>query len=161
MKQAEIHLVAAARPNFMKVAPLYHAMKQVPDMAPLLVHTGQHYDADMSDTFLSDLGLPEPDFHLSVRRRLAGYDIDFSRTDIWSTISFSQSIDQTSSSDRGHEGRFRPHRRIKTTRVLPQVDKNFLSSVFRVGTIAGQLQRDAPHQSAVLFDARIHSHSIT
>ena len=66
MTKAEIHLVAAARPNFMKVAPLYHAMKETADMVPVLVHTGQHYDADMSDTFLDDLGLPKPDFHLSV-----------------------------------------------------------------------------------------------
>lgn len=61
-----IHLVAAARPNFMKVAPLWHALAAAPDFAPVLVHSGQHYDANMSDAILSDLGMPEPDHHLGV-----------------------------------------------------------------------------------------------
>ena len=61
-----VHLIAAARPNFMKVAPLWHALKGAPDFAPVLVHTGQHYDANMSAAILKDLGLPDPDFHLGV-----------------------------------------------------------------------------------------------
>ena len=59
-----IHLIAAARPNFMKVAPLWHALKRESWCKPVIVHTGQHYDADMSDAFFRDLGLPEPDYHL-------------------------------------------------------------------------------------------------
>src|SRR4051812_50077117 len=50
----------------MKVAPLWHALAAAPDFAPVLVHTGQHYDANMSDEILKDLGLPEPDFHLGI-----------------------------------------------------------------------------------------------
>jgi UDP-N-acetylglucosamine 2-epimerase (non-hydrolysing) len=61
-----VHLIAAARPNFMKVAPLWHALERAPDFAPVLVHTGQHYDANMSDAIWEDLGLPDPDFHLGV-----------------------------------------------------------------------------------------------
>jgi len=62
-----IHLVAAARPNFMKVAPLWHELSRRPEsFAPVLVHTGQHYDANMSDAFLRDLGLPAPDHFLGV-----------------------------------------------------------------------------------------------
>jgi len=61
-----IHLVAAARPNFMKVAPLYHFLKQQDWCLPQLVHTGQHYDANMSDTFFADLHLPAPDYYLGV-----------------------------------------------------------------------------------------------
>jgi UDP-N-acetylglucosamine 2-epimerase (non-hydrolysing) len=61
-----IHLVAAARPNFMKVAPLWHALAAAPDFAPVLIHTGQHYDVNMSDAFFADLGLPEPDHHLGI-----------------------------------------------------------------------------------------------
>src|SRR5919107_646920 len=61
-----IHLVAAARPNFMKVAPLWHALSAAPDFEPVLIHTGQHYDVNMSDAFFADLRLPEPDFHLGV-----------------------------------------------------------------------------------------------
>jgi UDP-N-acetylglucosamine 2-epimerase (non-hydrolysing) len=61
-----IHLIAAARPNFMKIAPLYHALKATDWAEPVLVHTGQHYDHNMSDAILSDLGVPAPDFHLGV-----------------------------------------------------------------------------------------------
>jgi UDP-N-acetylglucosamine 2-epimerase (non-hydrolysing) len=61
-----VHLIAAARPNFMKVAPLWHALAAAADFAPVLVHTGQHYDANMSDEILKDLGLPDPDFHLGI-----------------------------------------------------------------------------------------------
>ncbi|MDB4948970.1 MAG: UDP-N-acetylglucosamine 2-epimerase [Gemmatimonadetes bacterium] len=58
-------VVAGARPNFMKVAPILRALSAAGHEA-LLVHTGQHYDARMSDAFFADLGLPEPDFHLGV-----------------------------------------------------------------------------------------------
>jgi UDP-N-acetylglucosamine 2-epimerase (non-hydrolysing) len=61
-----VHLIAAARPNFMKVAPLWHALAGAEDFAPVLVHTGQHYDANMSGAFLAELGLPTPDFHLGI-----------------------------------------------------------------------------------------------
>jgi UDP-N-acetylglucosamine 2-epimerase (non-hydrolysing) len=61
-----IHLIAAARPNFMKIAPLYHALKKEPWAQPVIVHTGQHYDLNMSDVFFQDLGLPEPEIHLGV-----------------------------------------------------------------------------------------------
>ena len=61
-----IHLIAAARPNFMKIAPLYHALKKEAWAEPQIVHTGQHYDLNMSDVFFADLGLPEPDIHLGV-----------------------------------------------------------------------------------------------
>jgi UDP-N-acetylglucosamine 2-epimerase (non-hydrolysing) len=64
----KIFLVAGARPNFMKVAPLVDAFRarsgQFPELEPLLVHTGQHYDAQMSDEFFRDLGMPAPDIHL-------------------------------------------------------------------------------------------------
>lgn len=62
----KVHLIAAARPNFMKVAPLYHALKATDWAEPVLVHTGQHYDHNMSDAILKDLRVPEPDFHLGV-----------------------------------------------------------------------------------------------
>lgn len=61
-----IHLIAAARPNFMKIAPLYHALSREEWCTPIIVHTGQHYDANMSDTFFSDLNLPNPDWHLGI-----------------------------------------------------------------------------------------------
>jgi UDP-N-acetylglucosamine 2-epimerase (non-hydrolysing) len=61
-----VHLIAAARPNFMKVAPLYHELAATDWCKPILVHTGQHYDPNMSDAFFDDLRMPKPDFHLGV-----------------------------------------------------------------------------------------------
>jgi UDP-N-acetylglucosamine 2-epimerase (non-hydrolysing) len=66
MKTLRVHLIAAARPNFMKVAPLYHALDAADWCDPAIVHTGQHYDVNMSDAFFTDLRLPEPDYHLGV-----------------------------------------------------------------------------------------------
>jgi UDP-N-acetylglucosamine 2-epimerase (non-hydrolysing) len=63
----KVIIVAGARPNFMKIAPLFAAMKRRPaDFQPLMVHTGQHYDATMSDAFFRDLKLPQPDMDLGV-----------------------------------------------------------------------------------------------
>jgi len=59
-------LIAAARPNFMKIAPLYHAMARESWCRPSIVHTGQHYDHNMSDAFFQDPRLPTPHFHLEV-----------------------------------------------------------------------------------------------
>jgi UDP-N-acetylglucosamine 2-epimerase (non-hydrolysing) len=61
-----IHLIAAARPNFMKIAPLYHALSREDWCRVSIVHTGQHYDFNMSDAFFRDLRLPAPHFHLEV-----------------------------------------------------------------------------------------------
>jgi len=61
-----VHLIAAARPNFMKVAPLYHALRGDGGFDLELVHTGQHYDSNMSQAFFDDLALPEPNFYLDV-----------------------------------------------------------------------------------------------
>src|SRR5258707_8122238 len=62
-----IHLIGAARPNFMKVAPLYHAFQNEADWAnAMIIHTGQHYDYGMSAAFFADLGLPAPDVNLEV-----------------------------------------------------------------------------------------------
>ncbi|HTE40846.1 MAG TPA: UDP-N-acetylglucosamine 2-epimerase (non-hydrolyzing) [Steroidobacteraceae bacterium] len=61
-----VHLIAAARPNFMKVAPLYHALTKESWCEPKVVHTGQHYDPNMSDAFFRDLNMPNPHIHLNV-----------------------------------------------------------------------------------------------
>jgi len=63
----KIHLVVGARPNFMKMAPLYREFSKYPaEFEVKLIHTGQHYDQRMSDFFFKDLGLPEPDIYLGV-----------------------------------------------------------------------------------------------
>jgi UDP-N-acetylglucosamine 2-epimerase (non-hydrolysing) len=68
----KIVLVAGARPNFMKVAPLlraidkHNASAEGKTIEPFLVHTGQHYDYEMSQIFFEELKLPQPDVHLGV-----------------------------------------------------------------------------------------------
>lgn len=61
-----VHLIAGARPNFMKVAPVYHELVRRGGWAPKIVHTGQHYDEAMSDSFFAALKLPAPDYNLGV-----------------------------------------------------------------------------------------------
>ncbi len=58
--------VAGARPNFMKLAPLFRLLRTHPQFIAKLVHTGQHYDEQMSGAFFRDLDLPEPDYYLGV-----------------------------------------------------------------------------------------------
>jgi len=60
-----LHLVAGARPNFMKIAPLHAALSER-GASPRIIHTGQHYDERMSDVFFRQLGLPEPHVNLGV-----------------------------------------------------------------------------------------------
>jgi len=67
-----LFLVAGARPNFMKIAPIVRALKaqsdpqitQIPRIEYKIVHTGQHYDYEMSQAFFDDLEIPKPDFFL-------------------------------------------------------------------------------------------------
>jgi UDP-N-acetylglucosamine 2-epimerase (non-hydrolysing) len=66
MKTIKLMVVAAARPNFMKVAPLIRAIEQQSDVEYVLVHTGQHYDHAMSGVFFQDLGIPVPHYNLGV-----------------------------------------------------------------------------------------------
>jgi UDP-N-acetylglucosamine 2-epimerase (non-hydrolysing) len=59
--------IVGARPNFMKIAPIYAEMKRrSAEFLPMIIHTGQHYDAAMSDSFFIDLGMPKPDVHLNI-----------------------------------------------------------------------------------------------
>ncbi len=58
--------IVGARPNFMKVAPVLNALKAHKNVAQTLIHTGQHYDVNMSDVFFQQLGIPEPDVNLAV-----------------------------------------------------------------------------------------------
>lgn len=62
-----IHLIAGARPNFMKIAPLWHVLSQQDWCDPCIVHSGQHHDINMSDWFFRDLELPAPHFNLGAK----------------------------------------------------------------------------------------------
>lgn len=66
MSEKKIFIVVGARPNFMKAAPLWREIKQYPEFQPVLIHTGQHYDHAMSDSFIQELDLPRPDIFLGV-----------------------------------------------------------------------------------------------
>ncbi|KAF5075290.1 UDP-2,3-diacetamido-2,3-dideoxy-D-glucuronate 2-epimerase [anaerobic digester metagenome] len=66
MKPVKVLIIAGARPNFMKIAPIMHAMRKSSKLEPILVHTGQHYDVKMSDTFFDELNIPRPDISLEV-----------------------------------------------------------------------------------------------
>ena len=57
--------VVGARPNFMKLAPLARQLAGQPGVRHVIVHTGQHYDEEMSESFLRSLGIPRPDFNLA------------------------------------------------------------------------------------------------
>ena len=72
-KKPRIHIIAGARPNFMKISPLVEALRSRAkddggEACPgiRIIHTGQHYDPDMSDVFFNELGIPKPDYHLEV-----------------------------------------------------------------------------------------------
>lgn len=58
--------VVGARPNLPKIAPLMREMQRHPEIDPILVHTGQHYDANLSDIFFRQMGIPEPQVNLEV-----------------------------------------------------------------------------------------------
>jgi len=66
MNKHKIVLVAGARPNFMKLAPLLRLLHADAEFTPVFVHTGQHYDDRLSGCFFRDLALPNPDHHLGV-----------------------------------------------------------------------------------------------
>ncbi|MDA2923062.1 UDP-N-acetylglucosamine 2-epimerase (non-hydrolyzing) [Acidobacteria bacterium AH-259-L09] len=66
MLKTKIFLVAGVRPNFIKVAPLFKRLRKKPGVQCVLVHTGQHYDPELSDSFFHDLDLPKPDVFLAV-----------------------------------------------------------------------------------------------
>ena len=70
----KVFLIIGARPNFMKAFPVYEALKHDFDLT--LVHTGQHFDAKMSDVFFNQLKFPKPDTHLTLEKKTKSGDFD-------------------------------------------------------------------------------------
>ena len=66
MNPIPISAVVGTRPNFMKMAPILEEIRRHPRFSARLIHTGQHYSAEMSDSFFRDLGMPMPDINLQV-----------------------------------------------------------------------------------------------
>lgn len=92
-----IDLVAGARPNFMKLAPVMKAIAAEDGLKPRIVHTGQHYDYGMAGVFFEELGIPKPDFHLEVgsgshavqtARILEGYEVHLMKNRPAATVVF-------------------------------------------------------------------------
>jgi len=71
-----IACVVGTRPNFVKIAPLLREMRRHRVLDPLLVHTGQHYDANMSDSFFRDLEIPPPDVSLGMGQAPGASEIE-------------------------------------------------------------------------------------
>lgn len=71
-KKIKILCVVGARPNFIKIAPLFEEFKKHKIIKPILVHTGQHYDYKMSQVFFQDLKIPKPDYNLNIGSGLHG-----------------------------------------------------------------------------------------
>src|SRR5574343_1689988 len=65
MHKPMIFLVAGARPNFMKIAPIVRALQAHGSLDFRIIHTGQHYDREMSEVFFEELGIPEPDVFMA------------------------------------------------------------------------------------------------
>ena len=61
----KVLLIAGARPNFMKIAPIYRVSPNYEQVECKIVHTGQHYDYEMSEAFFEDLEIPKPHFFLN------------------------------------------------------------------------------------------------
>lgn len=66
MSHLRIASVVGARPNFMKISPIVHEIQRIPGIEHRLVHSGQHYDQQMSESFFRDLNIPKPDDNLGV-----------------------------------------------------------------------------------------------
>jgi UDP-N-acetylglucosamine 2-epimerase (non-hydrolysing) len=64
-KMKTIYLVAGARPNFMKIAPIVRALQAHGGLGFKIIHTGQHYDREMNDVFFEELGIPEPEIFMA------------------------------------------------------------------------------------------------
>jgi UDP-N-acetylglucosamine 2-epimerase (non-hydrolysing) len=75
INKKRIHLVVAARPNFVKVAPVYHALTTVNKFELRIVHTGQHYDYALSRNLFEDLALPDPAINLRVGSGSHGHQV--------------------------------------------------------------------------------------
>lgn len=71
-QKIKIICVAAARPNFMKIAPLLEEFKKHKKFKPILVHTGQHYDYNMSGSFFKELNIQKPNYNLGIKAGLHG-----------------------------------------------------------------------------------------
>ena len=84
MKKIKLDVIAGTRPNFVKIAALYSALSEnaylKDSFACRLIHTGQHYDKNMSESFFQQLNIPEPDLNFGVGAGTHSEQTDYART---------------------------------------------------------------------------------
>ena len=71
----KVMTIVGTRPNLVKAAALWHEFRKQPEIEPILIHTGQHYDRSMSDAFFEELDIPDPDLNLGVATPNASHAI--------------------------------------------------------------------------------------
>ncbi len=74
-KKIKFLVIVGARPNFIKIAPLFAEFKKNKRIVPVLIHTGQHYDFEMSQVFFEDLNIPRPDYNLGIGSGSHAYQV--------------------------------------------------------------------------------------
>jgi UDP-GlcNAc3NAcA epimerase len=68
----KIHTILGARPQFIKAGAFSRALKKYPEIRETIIHTGQHFDANMSDVFFKELDIPKPQYCLNINSRSHG-----------------------------------------------------------------------------------------
>lgn len=72
MSTKNLYVILGARPQFIKFAPLYQSLSKLENLNQIILHTGQHYDKNMSEVFFSDLGIPQPHINLNINNLSRG-----------------------------------------------------------------------------------------
>ena len=82
----QIRFVVVARPNFVKVAPIFWPADRYPELEMSVVHTGQHYDVSMSDAFFEDLRIPMPNHRMSIGGKDQAVQVAQGLLGLWSVF---------------------------------------------------------------------------
>lgn len=86
MKRYKVAFIVGARPQLVKLAPVYHTIKTYLDIDPVIIHTGQHYDASLSDHFFEEFKMPYPDYNLGVGSGTPAYQFSQIIKDLAETL---------------------------------------------------------------------------
>jgi len=146
----KVYLIIGARPNFMKAFPVYEALKSQFDLT--LVHTGQHFDAKMSDVFFNQLQFPRPDIHLSLESKTKSGVFDdklYIHNDEYLTDKDAviQELIHASGKTMGQLGEIRDKLRVEFEKGRPELVIVFgdVTSTLSAGLAAKELGIDIAH----------------
>lgn len=145
----KVTMIIGARPNFMKAFPVYEALKE--DFELTLIHTGQHFDAKMSDVFFNQLKFPKPDIHLTLEKKTKAGDYDdklYVNNDDY-LINKDKVIEELMSfkGDLGQLGEIRDKLKIEFERIIPDLVIVFgdVTSTLSAGLAAKMLNIELAH----------------